>query len=54
MQPKLNRNHEFDTVRSGAVLIFRVEEAASAACGQGSPEDQALLLIGRAHKGMQP
>jgi tetratricopeptide (TPR) repeat protein len=54
MQPKLNRSRDFDTVRSGAGLIFRMEEAASATCGPGSPEDQALLLIGRAHKGMQP
>jgi tetratricopeptide (TPR) repeat protein len=54
MQPKLKRNWDFDTARSGAELIFRIEEAASASCGQGSPEDQALLLIGRAHKGMQP
>jgi tetratricopeptide (TPR) repeat protein len=54
MQPKLRRSRDFDTVRSGAGLIFRMEEAASGACGQGSPEDQALLLIGRAHKGMQP
>ena len=54
MQPKLKRSRDFDTVRSGAGLIFRMEEAASASCGQGSPADQALLLIGRAHKAMQP
>lgn len=54
MPPKLNRNRDFDTVRSGAALIFRMEEAASASCGEASPEDQALLLIGRAHKAAQP
>ncbi len=56
MPSKLNpgRQADFDTVRSGAGLIFRMEEAASASCGQGSPADQALLLIGRAHKAMQP
>ncbi len=56
MPSKLNPNRQpdFDTVRSGAGLIFRMEEAASASCGQGSPADQALLLIGRAHKAMQP
>jgi tetratricopeptide (TPR) repeat protein len=54
MQPKLKRSRDFDTVRSGAGLIFRMEEAASASCGQGSPADQALLLIGRMHKAMQP
>ena len=56
MPSKLNPNRQpdFDTVRSGAGLIFRMEEAASAACGQAPPEDHALLLIGRAHKGMQP
>lgn len=52
---KLTQNpKDFDTVRSGAAVIFRMEEAASATCGQGSTEDQALLLIGRSHKSMQP
>ena len=54
LQPKLDRSRDFDTVRSGAGLIFRIQEAASATCGPGSPDDQALLLIGRARKGMQP
>ena len=57
VEPKLNRNRQakdFDTVRSDAGLIFRMEEASSAACGPGSPEDQAMLLIGRLHQGMQP
>jgi tetratricopeptide (TPR) repeat protein len=55
MRAKLTQKpKDFDTVRSGAALIFRIEEAASATCGQGSPEDQALLLIGRSHQGMQP
>jgi hypothetical protein len=31
-----------------------MEEASSTTCGQGPPEDQALLLIGRARKAMQP
>ncbi len=54
LQPKLDRSRDFDTVRAAAGLIFRMQEAASATCGPASPEDQALLLIGRARKGMQP
>jgi tetratricopeptide (TPR) repeat protein len=57
MQPKLKggtRLPDFDTVRSGAAIIFRMEEAASASCGASSVEDEALLLIGRQHKGLQP
>lgn len=57
MQPKLSSNlqrPDFDTVRSGAGLIFRMEEAAVASCGELPVEDEALLLIGREHKGAQP
>ena len=55
MQPKLGRNKkpDFDTVRSAAGLIFRMEEAA-ARCGELPVEDEALLLIGREHKGALP
>jgi tetratricopeptide (TPR) repeat protein len=43
-----------DTVRVGVNLIFRMQQAASGACGKPSDEDQALLLIGRQHNGERP
>lgn len=52
MQPKLERSREFETVRAGAGLMFRMEEASSAICGQGSPEDQALILLGHERIGL--
>jgi tetratricopeptide (TPR) repeat protein len=43
-----------DTVRAGVDLIFRMQQAASGACGNPSDADQALLLIGRQHNGERP
>ena len=54
MQTKLNRKTtppDSDTIGSGATLVFRMEKAASDACGEGSPSDQALILIGQLHNG---
>ena len=43
-----------DTVRAGVDLVFRMQQAASGACGRPSEADQALLLIGRQHNGERP
>jgi tetratricopeptide (TPR) repeat protein len=50
-QLKTKSQPETDTVRAGVDLIFRMQQAASGACGTPSNEDQALLLIGRQHNG---
>ena len=55
--PKLSsKSHspDSDAVRSGIGLMFRMQQAASAACGVPTMEDQALLLIGRQHSGDRP
>jgi tetratricopeptide (TPR) repeat protein len=57
VQPKLSsKTHppDFDAVRSGVDLIFRMEQAASEHCGEPAPEDEALLLIGRQHAKERP
>jgi tetratricopeptide (TPR) repeat protein len=43
-----------DAVRAGVDLVFRMQQAASGACGRPSEADQALLLIGRQHNGERP
>jgi tetratricopeptide (TPR) repeat protein len=43
-----------DAVRAGVDLVFRMQQAASGACGRPSEADRALLLIGRQHNGERP
>ncbi len=43
-----------DAVRSGVELIYKMQQAASASCGNPELEDEALLLIGRKHTGGRP
>ncbi len=43
-----------ELTRSGVELIYEIEKATSAACGQPQDLDQALLLIGQKHGGAQP
>jgi tetratricopeptide (TPR) repeat protein len=57
MQPTLNSRKpppDFDAVRSAVGLLFRIQKAASDHCGAPPVEDQAILLVGRAHSGDQP
>jgi tetratricopeptide (TPR) repeat protein len=56
MEPKLRskRPPDLELTRSAAQLIFKVEQAALARCGQGEELDQALLLISHKHSGAQP
>jgi tetratricopeptide (TPR) repeat protein len=42
-----------ELVRTGLDLIYRIEKATTASCGQPAGLDQALLLIGRKHGGAQ-
>jgi tetratricopeptide (TPR) repeat protein len=54
MQPELNqRTHppDSDRIEAGLSLIVRMEKAASAACGEPSIQDHALILIGLRHNG---
>ncbi len=54
MQPELTRRRhppDSDMVKAGVDLIFRIQTAASAHCGEPSVPDQALLLIGLKHNG---
>ena len=44
---------DFDAVKSGVALVFKMQQAASTYCGKPSVEDEALLLIGRQHNGDQ-
>jgi tetratricopeptide (TPR) repeat protein len=56
MEPKLNRRRQipdYDMVKSGVGLIFRIQETASGSCGGPSVPDQALLLIGLRHNGVR-
>ena len=56
LQAKLgpkSRLSDQDVVRTGVELVTRIEKA-TANCGEPSPGDQALLLIGHEHKGEQP
>jgi Tfp pilus assembly protein PilF len=53
-EPKLNvKSHppDSDAVRSGVQLMFKMQQAASAYCGEPEPDDEALLLIGKQHSG---
>lgn len=45
---RARRNPE--AIDSGLDLIYRIESRATELCGQGSPVDRALVLIGRRHK----
>jgi len=39
-----------DRIESGAEIVDRAERASEKACGEGSPADRALLLVGRLHR----
>ena len=39
-----------DAIEAGVHLIYRIEQRTAEACGQGSPFDRALLLIGRRYE----
>ena len=43
-----------DTARSGVGLVYQLQQTASGSCGTPTPDDQALLLIGRNHSGDRP
>lgn len=48
-----NRPPDSELTRSGVELIYKIEQAASATCGEGQELDQALLRIGQKHSGPQ-
>jgi tetratricopeptide (TPR) repeat protein len=54
--PKLRSKPTLDPelTRSGVELIYKIERATVAHCGEGEELDQALLLIGQKHSGAQP
>lgn len=56
LQPKLHSKLPSDSelTRSGMDLIYKIERAAAVHCGEGEETDQALLLIGQKHNGVQP
>ena len=56
LEPELRsgRPPDIELTRSGMELIYKIEKATSAACGQPQDLDQALLLIGQKHGGAQP
>ena len=56
LEPELRsgRPPDNELTRSGVELIYEIEKATSAACGQPQDLDQALLLIGQKHGGAQP
>ena len=56
LDPELRsgRPPDNELTRSGVELIYEIEKATSAACGQPQDLDQALLLIGQKHGGAQP
>lgn len=54
MQTKLtpkNLHRDPELLRSGMALIYKIEEAGRLSCGEPKGLDQALLLIGRRHRG---
>ena len=55
LESKLRSNSPPDSelTRSGAELVYKIEQAASARCGEAQGLDQALLLIGQKHSGVQ-
>lgn len=53
--PKLrSKPSDSELTRSSMDLIYKVEQVASAHCGNGQDVDEALLLIGKKHNGAQP
>ena len=53
--PKLrSKPPDSELTRSSLDLIYKIEQVASAHCGEGEDLDQALLLIGQKHSGAQP
>ncbi len=42
-----------ENLRTGADLVFRIEEETSGRCGEPAGLDRALLLIGRRYKGIE-
>ncbi len=48
---KLRQDPEL--VRTGADLVFKIEEKATGNCGKPQGPDEALLLIGRKYKGIE-
>ena len=55
LEPELHskRPPDSELIRSGTELIYAIEKATSAACGEPQGLDQALLLIGQKHSGAQ-
>ncbi len=55
LEAKLRSNSPPDSelTRSGVELVYKIEQAASARCGEAQGLDQALLLIGQKHSGVQ-
>ncbi len=55
VESKLRSNPPPDSelTRSGVELAYKIEQAASAHCGEAQGLDQALLLIGHKHSGAQ-
>jgi len=55
LEPKLRSKHppDLDLTRATFQLIYKIEQAALARCGEGEDFDQALLLIGHKHNGAQ-
>jgi len=51
MQPK-NLRRDPELLRSGMELVLRIEEATKGSCGEPTDLDEALLLIGRKHRGV--
>jgi tetratricopeptide (TPR) repeat protein len=54
MQSKLqmrNLRRDPELLRDGVELISKIEETTNASCGKAAGLDQALLLIGRKHRG---
>jgi len=56
LEPKLRSKHppDLELTRATFQLIYKIEQAALARCGEGEELDQALLLIGHKHNGAQP
>ena len=50
LQPR-NLRRDPELLRAGMELIYKIEEATNASCGEPAGLDRALLLIGRKHRG---
>jgi len=54
MKPQIterNLQRDPDLVEHAMELVFNIENLSSAACGNGTPTDRALVLISRLHEG---